>query len=141
VVDACDAGDRPYGRARAPEEALAEIRRGSGPQCDPAVVEPFTARPAEHWDRGAGVADDAGGGARVISRLLGEGAAPRLAPEHPPQGSWDASPPPWVCSSPSRASPRTSRRLGPMPEMPASASRVAGRSRASCRRLRSGRIT
>jgi diguanylate cyclase (GGDEF)-like protein len=44
VCDAFDAitTDRPYGEARSVEEALDELRRGSGTQFDPRVVETFT---------------------------------------------------------------------------------------------------
>ena len=45
VCDAYDAmtSDRPYRRAMDPHAALAELRRSSGTQFDPAVVEAFVA--------------------------------------------------------------------------------------------------
>jgi two-component system cell cycle response regulator len=49
VCDAFDAmiSDRPYARAKTPEEAIAELRRSAGTQFDPAVVEAFAAAWAE----------------------------------------------------------------------------------------------
>jgi diguanylate cyclase (GGDEF)-like protein len=43
VCDSFDAmtSDRPYGRAKSDDEALEELRRGSGTQFDPAVVDAF----------------------------------------------------------------------------------------------------
>ena len=53
IVAVCDAFDamtsgRPYAAARTPQEALDELRRCSGTQFDPAVVETFRAIVAEH---------------------------------------------------------------------------------------------
>jgi HD-GYP domain-containing protein (c-di-GMP phosphodiesterase class II) len=50
VVDAYDAmtSDRPYREAMAHEVAMAEVRRHSGTQFDPAVVEAFEALMLEH---------------------------------------------------------------------------------------------
>jgi diguanylate cyclase (GGDEF)-like protein len=53
IVAVCDAFDamtsgRPYAAARTPQEALDELRRCSGTQFDPAVVETFRAVVAEH---------------------------------------------------------------------------------------------
>jgi two-component system cell cycle response regulator len=46
IVFVCDAfeamtSDRPYCRARSPEEAIAELRRGAGTQFDPRIVDAF----------------------------------------------------------------------------------------------------
>ncbi len=51
VVDALDAmtHDRPYRRARPVSEALEELRRESGKQFDPRVVEAALAIPPERW--------------------------------------------------------------------------------------------
>lgn len=53
VVDALDAilSDRPYRAGRPFAVALAEIRRCSGTQFDPAVVEVFASIPEEEWER------------------------------------------------------------------------------------------
>jgi HD-GYP domain-containing protein (c-di-GMP phosphodiesterase class II) len=50
VADAFDAitSDRPYRQARSVEEALAELRRCSGTQFDPACVEAFVAHVESH---------------------------------------------------------------------------------------------
>jgi HD-GYP domain-containing protein (c-di-GMP phosphodiesterase class II) len=50
VADAYEAmtSDRPYRRALSPEEAFARIRKESGSQFDPAVVEAFV----RAWKRG-----------------------------------------------------------------------------------------
>jgi two-component system cell cycle response regulator len=58
IVAVCDAFDamtsgRPYAAARTPQEALAELRRCSGTQFDPAVVETFRAVVAEYRLRSA----------------------------------------------------------------------------------------
>jgi HD-GYP domain-containing protein (c-di-GMP phosphodiesterase class II) len=51
VADALDAmiSDRPYRKAMTIEEALEEIRRHSGTQFDPKVVEVFLSIPNETW--------------------------------------------------------------------------------------------
>jgi HD-GYP domain-containing protein (c-di-GMP phosphodiesterase class II) len=53
VVDTLDAitSDRPYRRARAFEDARAEIVRCRGSQFDPRIVDAFLAVPAEDWER------------------------------------------------------------------------------------------
>jgi response regulator RpfG family c-di-GMP phosphodiesterase len=53
VVDTLDAitSDRPYRKARALEDASAEIVRCGGTQFDPRVVEAFLAVPPEDWER------------------------------------------------------------------------------------------
>jgi len=53
VVDTLDAmtSDRPYRRARPFSDARAEIKRCTGTQFDPRVVEAFMAVPAEDWER------------------------------------------------------------------------------------------
>lgn len=52
IIDTYDAmtSDRPYRKARPVEEAREEIRRQSGTQFDPAVVERFLRIPQEDWD-------------------------------------------------------------------------------------------
>ena len=49
VADSFDAmiSERPYSRARSPEEALAELRACAGTQFDPVIVEAFCAAWAE----------------------------------------------------------------------------------------------
>jgi len=51
VVDALDAmtHDRPYRRARPISEALEEVRRESGKQFDPRVVDAASTIPPERW--------------------------------------------------------------------------------------------
>jgi diguanylate cyclase (GGDEF)-like protein len=54
IIFVCDAfsamvSERPYARARTPEEALAELRRCSASQFDPEIVDAFCAA----WDAGA----------------------------------------------------------------------------------------
>jgi HD-GYP domain-containing protein (c-di-GMP phosphodiesterase class II) len=53
VVDTLDAmtSDRPYRRARPFSDARAEIKRCTGTQFDPRVVEAFMAVQAEDWER------------------------------------------------------------------------------------------
>jgi HD-GYP domain-containing protein (c-di-GMP phosphodiesterase class II) len=53
VVDTLDAitSDRPYRRARPFGDAREEIRRCTGSQFDPAVVDAFLSVPEEDWDR------------------------------------------------------------------------------------------
>jgi len=53
VVDTLDAitSDRPYRKARAFDDARAEIVRCGGTQFDPKVVEAFLSVPAEEWER------------------------------------------------------------------------------------------
>ena len=51
MADALDAitSDRPYRNARSFEEARAEIKRCSGTQFDPEVVEVFLRLPSQLW--------------------------------------------------------------------------------------------
>jgi response regulator RpfG family c-di-GMP phosphodiesterase len=53
VADTYDAitSDRPYRRAQSHAAAVAEIRRVSGTQLDPRVVDAFTSVPEEEWKR------------------------------------------------------------------------------------------
>lgn len=50
VADSFDAmtTNRPYRRALAPEEAIADLRRGAGTLFDPAIVDAFVATWTEH---------------------------------------------------------------------------------------------
>jgi HD-GYP domain-containing protein (c-di-GMP phosphodiesterase class II) len=52
VCDSFDAmiSERPYGQAKSDAEALEELRRGSGRQFDPQVVEAFLAEYAASHD-------------------------------------------------------------------------------------------
>jgi response regulator RpfG family c-di-GMP phosphodiesterase len=87
VVDTLDAmtSDRPYRKARAFGEARAEIRRCTGTQFDPRIVEAFLAVPAEEWERirldvetvavlSADLAEPAPGEAELLASLRGGGA-------------------------------------------------------------------
>lgn len=53
ICDTYDAltSDLPFRRRTSPEQALAEIRRGSGTQFDPFLVELFVSIPVEEWVR------------------------------------------------------------------------------------------
>ena len=86
IVSVCDAydamtSDRVYRKAMSCEAALEELRRGSGTQFDPAVVEAFVAAvaspsPTQEEERGEGSADAA---LRAAARA-GRPARPRATP-------------------------------------------------------------